>query len=43
MHVEADLAAAGVPQGPAQLEVVAGTYAWHLFGGARGAVATQAT
>jgi murein DD-endopeptidase MepM/ murein hydrolase activator NlpD len=38
VHVEADLAAAGVPQGPAQLEVAADTRAWHLFGGARGTV-----
>jgi murein DD-endopeptidase MepM/ murein hydrolase activator NlpD len=41
LHVEADLAAAGVPQGPAQLEVAADTRAWHLFGGARGAVDTR--
>lgn len=41
VHVEADLAGAGVPQGPAQLEVAADTRAWHLFGGARGAVAER--
>ena len=41
LHVEADLAAAGVPQGPAQVEVSADTRAWHLFGGAPSGVATQ--
>ena len=41
LHVEADLAAAGVPQGPAQLEVVADTRAWHLLGGTHGAVVTR--
>ena len=41
IHVEADLAAAGVPQGPAQLEVAADTRAWHFFGGTRGGVATR--
>src|SRR5262249_29279202 len=33
LHVEADLAAAGVPQGPAQVQVTADTRAWHLLGG----------
>lgn len=37
VRVDADLAAAGVPQGPAQLEIVAATRAWHLFGGPRSA------
>lgn len=41
VRVEADLAAAGVPQGPAQLEVVADTRAWHLVGGARAAMARR--
>lgn len=41
VRVEADLGAAGVVEGPAQLEVTADTYAWHLFGGSRGAMATR--
>src|SRR5262249_24611492 len=40
LHVESDLAAAGVPQGPAQVEVSADTRAWHLLGGARAGTAT---
>jgi len=36
-----DLAAAGVSEGPATLEVVAGTYAWHLLGGNRQAAASR--
>ena len=42
VHVDADLAAAGVPQGPAQLDVAADTRAWHLFGGTRGALESRA-
>jgi murein DD-endopeptidase MepM/ murein hydrolase activator NlpD len=41
IRFEADLARAGASEGPATLEVVADTYAWHLFGGARGTVATR--
>lgn len=41
IHVDADLAAAGVPQGPAQLEVAAETRAWRLFGGPRDTVAVR--
>jgi hypothetical protein len=41
VRVEADLAAAGVPQGPAQLEISADTSAWHLSGGTRGAQLTR--
>lgn len=41
VRVAADLGAAGVVEGPAQLEVTADTHAWHLFGGSRGAVATR--
>jgi murein DD-endopeptidase MepM/ murein hydrolase activator NlpD len=41
VHVESDLAAAGVVQGPARLEVEADTNAWHLSGGAHGALATH--
>jgi len=41
VHVDSDLAAAGVPQGPARLEIEADTNAWHLFGGSRGALATR--
>ena len=41
IHVETDLAGAGVAQGPAQVEVTADTRAWHLFGGPRAAVATR--
>jgi murein DD-endopeptidase MepM/ murein hydrolase activator NlpD len=41
IHFESDLKQAGVAEGPATLEVAADTYAWHLFGGARGAVATR--
>jgi len=41
VHVEADLVGAGVPQGPAQLEVTATTDAWHLFGGTREARETR--
>ena len=36
-----DLAATGAVEGPATLEVVADTYAWHLLGGARQAVASR--
>jgi murein DD-endopeptidase MepM/ murein hydrolase activator NlpD len=41
LHVEADLAGAGVAQGPAQVEVTADTRAWHVLGGARPAVASH--
>ncbi|MEO8603766.1 MAG: M23 family metallopeptidase [bacterium] len=41
IHYEADLNQAAVAEGPATLEVAADTYAWHLFGGARGAVSTR--
>jgi murein DD-endopeptidase MepM/ murein hydrolase activator NlpD len=41
IHIDADLASVGVPQGPAQLEVSADTRAWHLFGGARTAVESR--
>jgi murein DD-endopeptidase MepM/ murein hydrolase activator NlpD len=41
VHIDADLAAAGVPQGPAQLEVAADTRAWHLLGGTREARETR--
>jgi murein DD-endopeptidase MepM/ murein hydrolase activator NlpD len=41
LHVELDLASAGVPQGPAQLEVTAETRAWHLLGGKQPGVATR--
>jgi hypothetical protein len=34
-----DLGTLGAVEGPATLEVEADTYAWHLFGGARGVVA----
>jgi murein DD-endopeptidase MepM/ murein hydrolase activator NlpD len=36
-----DLAAAGVTEGAATLEVVAGSYAWHLLGGNREGLATR--
>ena len=39
--LDKDLAASGAVEGPAKLEVVAGTYAWHLFGGDREAVAAR--
>jgi murein DD-endopeptidase MepM/ murein hydrolase activator NlpD len=32
MEIEPDLAALGVPEGPAVLEVLVDTYAWHLLG-----------
>ena len=41
VRVEADLAAAGVPQGPARLEIAADTNAWHVSGGTRGALVTR--
>jgi len=41
VHVESDLAAAGVPQGPARLEIGADTNAWHLFGGAGEGLVTR--
>lgn len=41
VHVDADLAGAGVPQGPARVEAEADTRAWHLFGGSRTALATR--
>lgn len=41
IHFAADLTQAGVAEGPATLEVAADTYAWHLLGGARGAVASR--
>lgn len=41
IHYESDLKQAGVAEGPATLEVAADTYAWHLLGGTRGAVATR--
>ena len=36
-----DLAATGAVEGPAKLEVVAGTYAWHILGGARETAASK--
>ncbi|MBX3023857.1 M23 family metallopeptidase [bacterium] len=39
--LNADLSATGAVEGPAKLEVVAGTYAWHLFGGERETVASR--
>lgn len=41
LHLAADLAASGVPQGPAQIEVTADTRAWHVFGGSRSGMATH--
>jgi murein DD-endopeptidase MepM/ murein hydrolase activator NlpD len=40
--IRADLATTGVVEGPATLEVVADTHAWHLLGGERQAVASRA-
>lgn len=39
--LSSDLSATGAVEGPAKLEVVAGTYAWHLFGGERETVASR--
>lgn len=39
--LDADLAASGAVEGPATLEVVAGTYAWHILGGDRESVVTR--
>ncbi|HSQ01406.1 MAG TPA: M23 family metallopeptidase [Candidatus Dormibacteraeota bacterium] len=36
-----DLAATGAVEGPAKLEVVAGTYAWHILGGERETAASK--
>lgn len=36
-----DLSTTGVVEGPAKLEVAAGTYAWHLFGGERETVVSR--
>ncbi len=41
LHVEADLAAAGVPEGHGQIEVFADTYAWRLLA-QRGTLAERA-
>lgn len=41
LHVEADLRTLGVPEGPAQVEVFADTYAWHLVEPRSGAIASQ--
>ncbi len=41
IHFSTDLAKTGLAEGPAKLEVAADTYAWHLFGGERGNVASQ--
>ncbi|MFN8645044.1 MAG: M23 family metallopeptidase [Candidatus Binatia bacterium] len=42
VSLNTDLATTGAVEGPATLEVLADTYAWHLFGGERRAVATRA-
>jgi len=39
--LNSDLSTTGVVEGPAKLEVVAGTYAWHLLGGERQSVASR--
>jgi murein DD-endopeptidase MepM/ murein hydrolase activator NlpD len=39
--LDTDLATTGAVEGPATLEVVADTHAWHLFGGERQAVASR--
>lgn len=39
--LDADLGASGAVEGPARLEVVAGTYAWHILGGERETVAAK--
>ncbi|MGD9764238.1 MAG: M23 family metallopeptidase [Candidatus Binatia bacterium] len=41
VHFDADLSTTGLREGPAAIEVAADTYAWHLFGGNRGARATR--
>ncbi|MDX2166393.1 MAG: M23 family metallopeptidase [Deltaproteobacteria bacterium] len=38
----ADLTSSNLTEGPATLEVAADTYAWHLFGGARGNAVSRA-
>lgn len=41
VRFNADLTSSGLHEGPATLEVAADTYAWHLFGGARGNVVSR--
>jgi murein DD-endopeptidase MepM/ murein hydrolase activator NlpD len=42
VHFNADLTSSGLHEGPATIEVAADTYAWHLFGGARGSAVSRA-
>jgi murein DD-endopeptidase MepM/ murein hydrolase activator NlpD len=39
--LNSDLSTTGAVEGPAKLEVVAGTYAWHILGGERETVASR--
>ncbi len=39
--LDTDLTSTGAVEGPAKLEVIAGTYAWHLFGGERETAASR--